>query len=194
MNYLAHFYLSGSNQQLMLGNYMGDFIKASEVNALPQEIKKGVLLHRFIDEYTDNHQEVLKSKELVRPYFKKYSPVVIDIYYDHFLALYWDKHHHEKLDDFAQNIYSLLQSNIELLPTKSLRFLQYLTQNNMLVNYKTIQGMEKVFQGMSYRASFNSGMEKAHVILQKHFDELESHFNSFFPDLDKACKLHIANS
>lgn len=194
MNYLAHFYLSGSNQQLMLGNYMGDFIKASEVNALPQEIKKGVLLHRFIDEYTDNHQEVLKSKELVRPYFKKYSPVVIDIYYDHFLALYWDKHHHEKLDVFAQNIYSLLQSNIEVLPTKSLRFLQYLTQNNMLVNYKTIQGMEKVFQGMSYRASFKSGMEKAHVILQKHFVELEIHFNSFFPDLDKACKLHIANS
>jgi acyl carrier protein phosphodiesterase len=91
-------------------------------------------------------------------------------------------------------VYVLLENNKLILPTKSLRFLQYLTQNNMLVNYKTIQGMEKVFQRMSYRASFNSGMEKAHVTLQKHFDELEMHFNSFFPDLDKACKLHIANS
>jgi acyl carrier protein phosphodiesterase len=178
----------------MLGNYMGDFIKASEVENLPAEIKKGVLLHRFIDEYTDNHQEVLKSKELVRPYFKKYSPVVIDIFYDHFLALNWEKFHHEKLDVYAQKVYVLLENNKLILPTKSLRFLQYLTQNNMLVNYKTIQGMEKVFQRMSYRASFNSGMEKAHVTLQKHFDELEMHFNSFFPDLDKACKLHIANS
>lgn len=173
---------------------MGDFIKASEVEALPAEIKKGVMLHRFIDEYTDNHQEVLKSKELVRPYFKKYSPVVIDIFYDHFLALNWEKYHSDKLEDFAKKVYDLLESNIDLLPKKSLRFLQYLTQNNMLVNYKSIDGMEKVFQGMSYRASFNSGMEKAHVILQKHFVELESHFNSFFPDLDKACKLHIANS
>lgn len=194
MNYLAHFYLSGNNKQLMLGNYMGDFIKASEVEALPSEIKKGVMLHRFIDEYTDNHQEVLKSKELVRPYFKKYSPVVIDIFYDHFLALNWEKYHSDKLEDFAKKVYDLLESNIDLLPKKSLRFLQYLTQNNMLVNYKSIDGMEKVFQGMSYRASFNSGMEKAHVILQKHFVELESHFTSFFPDLDKACKLHIANS
>lgn len=194
MNYLAHFYLSGSNQQLMLGNYMGDFIKASEVNALTQEIKNGVLLHRFIDEYTDNHQEVLKSKELVRPYFKKYSPVVIDIFYDHFLALNWEKYHSERLEDFAKKVYHLLESNIDLLPKKSLRFLQYLTQNNMLVNYNSIIRMEKVFHGMSYRASFNSGMESAHIVLQNHFDELETHFNSFFPDLDKACKLHIANS
>lgn len=194
MNYLAHFYLSGNNKQLMLGNYMGDFIKASEVEALPSEIKKGVMLHRFIDEYTDNHQEVLKSKELVRPYFKKYSPVVIDIFYDHFLALNWEKYHSDKLEDFAKKVYDLLESNIDLLPKKSLRFLQYLTQNNMLVNYKSIDGMEKVFQGMSYRASFNSGMEKAHVILQKHFVELEMHFNSFFPELNKACKLHIANT
>ena len=194
MNYLAHFYLSGNNKQLMLGNYMGDFIKASEVEALPAEIKKGVMLHRFIDEYTDNHQEVLKSKELVRPYFKKYSPVVIDIFYDHFLALNWEKYHSDKLEDFAKKVYDLLESNIDLLPKKSLRFLQYLTQNNMLVNYKSIDGMEKVFQGMSYRASFNSGMEKAHVILQKHFVELETHFNSFFPELNKACKLHIANT
>lgn len=194
MNYLAHFYLSGNNKQLMLGNYMGDFIKASEVEALPAEIKKGVMLHRFIDEYTDNHQEVLKSKELVRPYFKKYSPVVIDIFYDHFLALNWEKYHSDKLEDFAKKVYDLLESNIDLLPKKSLRFLQYLTQNNMLVNYKSIDGMEKVFQGMSYRASFNSGMEKAHVILQKHFVELEMHFNSFFPELNKACKLHIANT
>lgn len=194
MNYLAHFYLSGNNKQLMLGNYMGDFIKASEVEALPSEIKKGVMLHRFIDEYTDNHQEVLKSKELVRPYFKKYSPVVIDIFYDHFLALNWEKYHSDKLEDFAKKVYDLLESNIDLLPKKSLRFLQYLTQNNMLVNYKSINGMEKVFQGMSYRASFNSGMEKAHVILQKHFVELEMHFNSFFPELNKACKLHIANT
>lgn len=191
MNYLAHFYLSGNDQNILLGNFMGDFLKASEVQALPESIRKGVMLHRLIDEFTDNHAEVLKSKELVRPFFKKYSPVVIDIFYDHFLALQWNKHHSEKLEEFAPKVYTTLLSNKEKLPKKSLRFLQYLTENNMLVNYRTLNGMERVFQGMSYRASFKSGMEKAHLILQKHFDELETHFTAFFPELDAVCKAQL---
>ena len=84
MNFLAHFHLSGENELIAIGNFLGDFIRGSELNSLPLTVQKGVYLHRFIDQYTDNHPVVRDLNKMLVPHFAKYAPVVSDIYFDYF--------------------------------------------------------------------------------------------------------------
>ena len=86
MNFLAHLYLSGNDEPLMVGNFIADHIRGYDWKAFPQQIQNGILLHRFIDEYTDNHPIVEQSKALMRNTFHKYTPVISDIYFDHFFC------------------------------------------------------------------------------------------------------------
>lgn len=164
---------------------MGDFIKGSELDRYSEAIQKGVVLHRLIDTYTDQHQIVKQSKSLIRPYFKKYAPVVADVYYDFFLGKNWSSYHPWTLESFADWSYAILREYHHQLPTRSQRFFYYLTTHNMLVNYRTLSGMERVFHGMSHRAAFDSGMEKAHEVLARHEKTLSEHFSAFFIDLKK---------
>ena len=84
MNFLAHIYLSGEDTPLMIGNFIGDFVKGNEYKNFPADIQNGVLLHREIDSYTDSHEIVLESKKRLREKYRHYSGVITDIFYDHY--------------------------------------------------------------------------------------------------------------
>jgi len=188
MNYLAHFLLSGEDENIILGNFMGDGIKGSQFKTYPQAIQNGVLLHRTIDDYTDHHPVVLSGVALLREHFRKYSPVVLDVFFDHFLARKWKDYHPMELQEFASAQYALLTARKNELPLNSQRFLHYMVQNNILVNYANMEGIEQVFSGMAYRARFDSGMENAAFVLEEKFSELEAIFVAFFPDLQNHVK------
>lgn len=183
LNYLAHLFLSGSNTDLMIGNYIGDSLKGVDIAKFNSSIQNGVKLHRYIDQYTDNHPVVAESKLLIRHEFSKFTPVVIDVYYDYFLANTWHNHSKVSLDSFALKKYALLQDNHDVLPYGAQRFLHYMQSNNILVAYKTMKGIAKVFWGMSHRTKFKSRMELAHEILPAFEDQISVQFNSFFEDL-----------
>ena len=89
MNFLAHLFLSGEPGELMVGNFIADSVKGNAMNDFSEGIQKGIILHRAIDTFTDSHNEMQKSKERLRPRYKKYAPVITDIFYDHFLAVNW---------------------------------------------------------------------------------------------------------
>ncbi len=89
MNFLAHIYLSGNQERVMIGNFIGDFVKGKAWEEFDSAIQRGILLHREIDRYTDDHEVVIKTKERLRPKYHHYAPVISDVFYDHFLASLW---------------------------------------------------------------------------------------------------------
>ncbi|WP_299251567.1 acyl carrier protein phosphodiesterase [uncultured Cytophaga sp.] len=186
MNFLAHIYLSGSDQQSMIGNFIADSVKGKEILIYSSEIQEGIKFHRFIDTYTDTHPTILEAKKIIAPYFGKYNAVVIDIYMDHFLAKDWNHFSNVPLEAFSQSVYAILDTNKSILPDRLQEILPYMTKQDWLSNYAYFHGMEQVFKGMSRRAAFVSHMEDATEVLKKHYAEFQECFNDFFPSLVEA--------
>lgn len=184
MNYLAHFYLSDYKQNLIIGNYIADDVKGKSYLNYPLEIQKGILLHRKIDDFTDNHKTVLNSKNLIRHHQRKYTPVVMDVFYDYFLAKDWEIHSKDKLKDFTEYIYKTLFKNIKHLPIKSQMRLPFMAKSNWLYNYRKIEGINKALTGLSERSNYPNNMSEAYIILKEKEEELQQDFNVFFPDLN----------
>ena len=182
MNFLAHLYLSGDDESLMIGNFIADSVKGSAYNNFPDGIKQGILLHRAIDFYSDNHPVFLKSVERLRPGYRKYAGVIVDIFYDHFLAKNWKEYSDKPLERYAGEVHSLMMKNILIMPAKSLMFLKYAIRTNRLVSYRTLDGIGEVLYGMSRRTTFKSNMELAAKELKEYYPEFENEFRIFFED------------
>lgn len=183
MNFLAHIYLSGDDPFITLGNFMGDFVKGNQVNDYPEKVRLGITLHRAIDEYTDTHEVVLQSKKRLRSDYRHYSPVIVDVYYDHFLARYWADYHATPLPEYTNSFYDMIYNHTELLPERARRMFSYMSRDNWLLGYRQIQGIEQALAGMSRRTKFESGMERAGENLRSDYELFKSEFDLFFPDL-----------
>jgi len=86
MNFLAHLYLSKDNQNIMIGNFIADAIRGNKFKHFPAEIQKGIILHRHIDTFTDQHPIVRISKRRLHERYGHYDGVIIDLFYDHFFG------------------------------------------------------------------------------------------------------------
>lgn len=193
VNYLAHLYLSGNDTEVILGNFMADHLKGSERHQQRAEgIQKGIALHRHIDHYTDSHPIVAQSKGRVREAFGKYAPVIVDVFYDHFLAARWETYHPEPLDQFTQNAYHLLQKHAHHLPAGAQHMLPYMVKHDWLNGYAVIPGLQRVMEGMSRRSSFASGMENAPAFLEAHYHAFGNEFALFFPELRQSTEAFLA--
>jgi acyl carrier protein phosphodiesterase len=184
MNYLAHLYLSGSNEDVLLGNYIADGIKGEDKSKYKPFVIQGVKLHKKIDDYTDRHEIFKRSAKRLTPNYGHYAWVIVDIFYDHFLAKNWSEYHHQPLDEYALSIYQFLDGRHDELPSHSKRFLWYMKKYNVLYNYGNLDGIAQVLSGLSQRARFDSKMDQAIQDLKNLYDDFESDFNAFFPDLE----------
>jgi len=187
MNFLAHIYLSGSNENIMLGNFFADSIRGSKYLDYPEEIQKGILLHRFIDFFTDSHTVYRQSKHRLHEKYGHYSGVIMDIFYDHFLAKNWNQYSSISLEKYAQIFYELLERNFATLPEKTQNMVPYMIQQNWLVTYNTIAGIEKILFQMDYRTKHRANMPQAIYELQQYYQEFETEFTIFFKELKSSC-------
>jgi len=188
MNFLAHLYLSSEDDQLMIGNFIADSVKGSAYNNYSEGIKKGILLHRAIDSFTDSHSIVKQSIMRLRPVHHKFSGVIVDIFYDHFLALRWNEFSDVDLSDFAKRVHILMLENKNLMPVRSQHFLQYMLMNNIPLPYAEIKGIEKVLFGMSRRSTFENTMHLATADLVKYYSDFENEFRLFLPEIITFCQ------
>lgn len=193
MNFLAHLYLSGDNQPLKIGNFIGDFVKGRAFEKFDSEIRKGILLHREIDQYTDDHGIVLKSKERLRPKYHHYSPVIIDIFYDHFLSSLWDNYHDQPLLEYTMDFYNLMRDFESIIPENARKMIFFMEKGNWLYNYQYIEGIHKALTGMSNRSNFDSKMEHASNDLQQDYIAYKKEFEVFFPELITHTKKVLAS-
>jgi len=186
MNFLAHLYLSGNDSDIQLGNFIGDFVKGRNLLEQYQPgIAKGIELHRAIDEFTDKHPVVKQSKVRLREKYHHYSPVIVDIFYDHYLAKSWDRFHQTFLPDYAEEVYKMVLSRENILPEKVKWMMPYMIKQNWLVNYARLDGIGRVLSGMSRRTPYESKMHEAVEDLKFSYDDFEKEFFDFFPELEK---------
>ncbi len=191
MNFLSHLYLSGTSEGLLLGNFIADSVKGSDYKNYAPEIQQGIILHRQIDTFTDTHLIVEESKKRLREKYHKYAAVIVDIYYDHFLAKNWSNYSNIPLHDYAQNVYRLIEKNKDILPEKSQHFTKYMVHYNILEAYSRLEGIDQVLKGMASRATFVSNMEHSIRELEEHYDLFAEEFRLFFPELQQFVNTQI---
>lgn len=194
MNFLAHLSLSGDHPKIMVGNFIGDFVKGKNFDDhFESPIAKGIELHRMIDVFTDTHATVQTSKNRLRAKYRHYAGVIVDVFYDHLLAKNWDLYHTSSLPAFAQHAYQTLDDHHDVLPADVLRMLPYMKKDNWLVNYGSLYGIEQSLNGLARRTRYESKMEQATDDLKEFYSEFDMEFQSFFPELKSYAETFLRN-
>ncbi|MFN0036200.1 MAG: ACP phosphodiesterase [Saprospiraceae bacterium] len=183
MNHLAHCFLSFGDEDLLLGNFIGDFVKGNNWKNYPDGVQRGILLHRAIDSFTDYHLLTDRSVARIRPFAGRYSPPFVDILYDHLLAIHWEKHTAEPFQVFAEKTYAQLERRAAEMPPILQERLPKMIAGQFLHGYTHREGLEWVLQRFSQRLS---GHVDAQVLADAFFQEIDAFsedFNGFFPEL-----------
>jgi acyl carrier protein phosphodiesterase len=192
MNFLAHLYLSGENKDLKLGNFIGDYIKGNKYLDFPEGIQKGILLHRRIDSFTDNHTIIKQASIPFKPEYGRYSGIIVDVVFDHFLALNWNDYSAYTLKDFTREIHSILLSNFRILPLRVKKFLPFLIQSRRLESYSFEHGIKKALEIMSHYTSLPEKSDFAMKILQQNNFALLENFRLFIGEIIEYVELEFS--
>ena len=187
MNFLAHIYLSGANDELKIGNFIADGIHGKP-DAFPPGVQKGIVLHRAIDTFTDAHPIFRQGTKRLHAAYHHYAGVIMDIYYDHFLAKNWERYSAVPLEDFAQSFYKLLQDNYAILPERSKGMMPHMLEHNWLVTYATVAGIARTLRQMDHRTKNTSNMRFSDRELLEFYDEYEAEFTHFFTEIQAYVK------
>lgn len=188
MNFLAHIYLSGDNDLIKIGNFMADGIRGKQFEHFPEDVQKGILLHRFIDTYTDSHDIFRKSTKRLHERYHHYAGVIVDIVYDHFLAKNWAQYSDEELGLFVKRFYHSLHDNYDILTEKTQGLMPYMIERNWLLSYRTTEGIQNILTQMDRRSKNVSQMQFAVEELTEFYDEFEKEFTLFFEEMREQAK------
>lgn len=183
MNYLAHAYLSFDDPEILVGNMISDFVKGKKKFDYPVRIQQGIMLHRAIDTFTDQHPVNKTAMQFFKPVYGLYAGAFVDVVYDHFLAS--NPHIFPlPLDDFAFSTYAILDGYQHSFPARFKTMFPYMKEHNWLGNYKHRWAINRSFQGLVNRATYMTESDSAFSIFENHYASLGKCFDLFFPELE----------
>ncbi|MDT8308073.1 MAG: ACP phosphodiesterase [Bacteroidales bacterium] len=185
MNLLAHAYLSGDHEGLLIGNFIADHIHGNKTARFPNEVQKGIRFHRLIDYYTDNHEVFIRSTKRLHGKYGKYAGVIVDVLYDHFLGVKWHQYSPIPLSEYTTSVYAVLLKNYNILPSRTKKLLPHIMIYDWLSAYSTFEGLEKAFVGLSRRVKYNPGIEHVLIDFKLEYKAFDTDFDEFFPKLKK---------
>ena len=180
MNFLAHTYLSGCNEKVIVGNFMGDYVKGKNYLQFSEQVKMGILIHRDIDTFTDTHPITRRNKQFIASRYHKYAGIIIDIFYDHYLASLWERFSNLPLNDFVIRTYDLLKRNYQVLPSAIKKWFPTFLENNWMMAYQSVEGIELVLERMAANTSLPNHAGFAVEILRRHYSPFQEDFLEFF--------------
>ena len=183
MNYLAHLYLSGDSAEIILGNFIGDYVKGNKYLQYPDQVAYGIILHRNIDSFTDQHPNVKDCMKLIKPGYGRYAGIVTDVFFDHLLAVNWPDYSAVTLRQFAKKAHIVFLSNFGILPYKVKQFLPFLIQHKRFESYAHRENMFQVLEIMSRRTSLPANSKWAMEMLNQEYEQFDALFRSFFAEL-----------
>ncbi len=184
MNFLAHAYLSFNQPDIIMGNMISDFVKGKKRFDYTEDIQKGIMLHRAIDEFTDKHPATKAGGNLFRPHYGLYAVSFMDVVYDHFLALDAQRFDNESLWTFAQNTYRVLDVHEPIMPERFRLMFPYMKKQNWLYNYRFRDGIHNSLKGLVHRAAYISDSRPAIDIFEAHYEQLRQCYEAFFPEIE----------
>ena len=182
MNFLAHSYLSFSEEQLV-GNMIADFVKNRDVARLPESIQKGIKLHRAIDTFTDAHPLIHEAKAPFRPLVRLYSGAFVDVAFDYFLANDTTENSQREWQEHSREVYAVLRRYEEFLPEVFKKVLDKMQQDDWLNNYRNEWGIEYSFRNVVNKAQFLDKTTNVFPAFLANKDFLREKYEIFFPEI-----------
>lgn len=182
MNFLAHALLAGTDDADRLGGILGDYIKGPLPGTLPADLARGVALHRQIDVFADRHPAFLRSRARVSAARRRYSGVMADMFYDHFLARHWEHFHAQPLLDFTAGVYALLRRHEATLPPRLASMVPTMEKDDWLASYADSAVIGHALNRMAHRLRQPNGLSGAGDELLDHYEGFEADFFAFLPD------------
>lgn len=183
MNYLAHLYLAKDSDELLVGNFIGDFVKGKLGNRYAENVRRGIVLHRKIDSFTDSHPVFKQSKRLISRKRRKYAGVMIDIFFDHLLSVNWKDYSDEPLEIFIRRVCTILEKNESDLPVGARNLLSAIKDRDWLGRYRNIYDLRGVFEGLSSRVKRQNPLRGSEEELIINYNGFSRNFEIFFPEL-----------
>jgi acyl carrier protein phosphodiesterase len=191
MNFLAHVYLSGNNIPLAIGNLIADRVNGKSFKNFSPEIQKGILLHRKIDHFTDHHPAFKACVTKLFPTYRHYSRVIVDMYFDHYLAAYWTQYHPQSLKEFSSQFYSDLSLEAEKLPENIQKFTAALIRYDWFKAYASVSGLHLILSQMEMRTQYPSKLGASTKELKENYTYFHTHFSHFMDNVIAYSKKEI---
>lgn len=185
MNHLAHFFLAGEDPGLLIGGFLGDYVKGRLRGERTQAIEAGIKLHRAIDAFTDKHSITRISQQRFEPRFRRFSGIMTDIIYDHFLAFHWKNYHQHDLQTFSNATFRVLLAGVEHFPDTASRSCVQMHEKNALAHYSDGIFVQRSFKYLSGRLSRANPLAEGYIQFMNNRSGLETDFQAFFPELMK---------
>ena len=182
MNYLAHVFLARHSSAAMIGGLLGDFVKGS-IHGYPAEIRAGIVLHRAIDRYTDAHHLVRSSCALMSVRRRRYAGIMVDVFFDHFLACHWHRYTQTPLSVFTHATYAELLARSAEFPQRLQHVLPHMTQHDWLGSYQEVEAIDAAINGISRRMRRANPLLGGAQEMLDNYASLQANFLQFFPDL-----------
>ena len=193
MNYLGHLVLSGNDSEILFGNFIADAIKGNSYLEWPENIQKGILLHRFIDNFTDNNNHYLLGKRRFYEKFPKMGGIVNDILYDHLL---WNYDHKNKTLQLTKEIiryYKILDDFSENMPEKIKQLYKYMRRDDWLNNYQYEEEMRKILKRMGKRINYSKNLDLSFEIYKNSISDYEKEFEIFYNEIKEKTSSFYVN-
>ena len=188
MNYLAHAYLSFGHPSILVGNMVSDFVKGKKKFDFPEDIQKGITLHRMIDNFTDTHEANREAKEIFRPHYRLYSGAFVDVLYDHFLATDQNEFPQGSLFEFSQQVYDAIDRHTIWLPERFARMYPYMKSQNWLFNYQESIWIARSMEGVVRRSAYMEESGTAYQLFEQHYQLFQQCYRQFWKDMKPFAK------
>ena len=193
MNFLAHLVLSPKETDFISGNIAADFLRGSDRKTVSKGVQSGISMHRFVDRFTDNHVLIKTSKDRIRKHFRLLSGVLIDVFYDHFLAKNFELIANISLEEFCEYIYGTLEKNTSELPPRLQQFVPVMIRENILFSYRKLAGIQTALIRINLRITQKFSVGLAMAIFNDKYDFLENDFRQYFPCLINVTEMYRKN-
>ena len=187
MNHLAHLALAGESPQLIVGGFLGDFVKGRLENRFQPGIETGIRLHRAIDAFTDHNPKVRLAASRFEVSLRRYSGILLDVLFDHLLAKEWGNYYEDDLEKFSQHVLSLLVDNSDHLPSEALEVAIKMRRVNSLANYGEVRFLENAFENISRRLTRKNPVADSVDSCLALLPDLQQDFQEFYPELMHYC-------
>ncbi|NQV41571.1 MAG: DUF479 domain-containing protein [Candidatus Marinimicrobia bacterium] len=183
MNYLAHLLISPDDALSRLGNIMADFMRDVDLETLPPKVWEGIHLHRSVDGYTDSHDVVKALRRQFSAEKRRFSGIVLDVVFDHFLIRHWDKYSAKTFNGFVDQCYADLWEHRSLMPPRMELVVGWMIKRDWIRSYAELDHVGRALDGLAGRLKlkhdFHGSIEEVH----QHYEAIESGFLVFFPEL-----------
>ena len=184
MNYIAHIHIGFHTQTSLLGNFLGDFVKGQVRDTLPQSLEQGVIIHRKVDQFTDNHALVKKLRQAFPASLRRVSGIVIDVVFDHYLLKHWNRFSQQSSEQVLSRFYQQLAAFDAIEHPHFKRIKSSLISSEWLIDYQHRATCLRAFKAIEHRLRHKIVFaHEAYDFVEQQNALFEDTFISFYPEL-----------